>query len=139
MKTAVLRTFSSYFSAQIMRTKLLDAGVHCFLKDEHSATVYPILNNAIDGIKLIVLTKDLYKANELVLVFEEEYIQTLHCPVCNKKELTSVNSILKKNWIEKLLSKLFSIKELPTEKSYACKNCIWKSKALPDIIVTLDD
>jgi hypothetical protein len=131
MKKSVLRAYSSYFSAQIMYTKLLDAGIHCFLKDEHSASIYPVLNNAIDGIKLLVFTNDLYKANELVLLFEEEYIETLPCPICNTKSLTSVMSILEKNWIEKLLSKLFSVKEIPTEKSFACKKCNWKDKALP--------
>ena len=58
MDIIVIKTFDNYFLANISLTKLRDAGVECYLKDEYTVTIDPILTNAIGGIKLVVKKED---------------------------------------------------------------------------------
>ncbi len=58
MNMVTLRTFDNYFLANITLTRLQNAGINCFLKDEHTVTMDPILSNAIGGIKLVVKEED---------------------------------------------------------------------------------
>ena len=45
-------------------TKLRDAGIQCYLKDEYTVTIDPLLTNAVGGIKLVINKKDLKVALE---------------------------------------------------------------------------
>ena len=54
MDIVTIRTFDNYFSANILLTRLRHAGIECYLKDEYTVTIDPLLSNAIGGIKLIV-------------------------------------------------------------------------------------
>ena len=54
MDLVILKTFDSYFLANITLTKLHAAGIECYLQDEFTVTIDPILSNAIGGIKLVV-------------------------------------------------------------------------------------
>lgn len=47
MQPVIIRTFDNYFSANIILTRLQDSGIRCFLKDEYTVTIDPILSNAI--------------------------------------------------------------------------------------------
>ena len=58
MNLVTVKTFDSYFSANIILTKLHSEGVECYLKDEYTVTLDPILSNAIGGIKLVVKAAD---------------------------------------------------------------------------------
>jgi hypothetical protein len=58
MELVTVRTFNNYFSANIMLSKLKDGGIRCYLKDEFTVTVDPILSNAVGGIKLVVNKDD---------------------------------------------------------------------------------
>ncbi|HAO47245.1 MAG TPA: hypothetical protein DCQ97_09980, partial [Chitinophagaceae bacterium] len=49
-----VRTFDFSFQANITLTRLQDAGIDCYLKDENTVIMDPILTNAIGGIKLVV-------------------------------------------------------------------------------------
>ena len=75
-----LRSFDNYFLANITLTKLQDAGVECYLKDENTVTIDPILSNAIGGIKLVVKEQDAAEARELLQQFDEEYLKSVKCP-----------------------------------------------------------
>ncbi len=135
MQTTVLKTFDNYFSANIILGRLQDAGINCFLKDEFSATVNPVLNNAIGGIKLIVFEKDAEEALELLTYFEEEYLKTLACPQCGEKDIVMLTEIIKANPIENFLSWLFRSSNISAEHVYRCSNCGWESKTLPQTIM----
>ena len=54
MELITIRTFNNYFSANILLTKLRDAGIQCYLKDEYTVTMDPLLTNAVGGIKLVI-------------------------------------------------------------------------------------
>ena len=54
MELVTVRTFSNYFSANLLLSKLRDGGIECYLKDEYTVTMDPILTYAVGGIKLVV-------------------------------------------------------------------------------------
>lgn len=70
MDFITIRTFQNYFSAHIFLTRMKSSGIDCFLKDEFTVTVDPILSNAVGGIKLVVRKEDEEAANELLNEFD---------------------------------------------------------------------
>ena len=57
-------TYESYYDpmlAHIMRTKLEDNGISCFLADENTIGAQPFFNQAVGGIKLKIFERDLEK------------------------------------------------------------------------------
>jgi Zn ribbon nucleic-acid-binding protein len=135
METTLLKTFDNYFSANIILGRLQDAGINCFLKDEMSATIYPALNNAIGGIKLMVFENDAEDALELLTHFEEEYLRTLSCPQCREKDIEMLTEIIKASLIENFLSWLFRSSNISAVDVYRCSNCGWESKTLSEAVL----
>lgn len=132
MKTVVVRSFDNYFSASIILTRLQDAGITAFLKDEHSATVYPILSNAIGGIKLEVNAKDAAEANRLLLQFHDEYMHAAVCPRCAKNQIEAVPAPQPTNMLIRFLKKIFPKETVSTERIYRCRHCGYESVSLPE-------
>ena len=65
----MLQSFDNYIDAHIVKGRLEDQGIHCWLKDENlsSLIVDPILTNAVSGgIKLMVPEEELQKAIEIL-------------------------------------------------------------------------
>src|SRR4051812_41685550 len=57
-------TFENYYDvmlAHIVRTKLEDNGIPCFIADENTLTANPLYNQAVGGIKLKIFERDLEK------------------------------------------------------------------------------
>ena len=67
MDIVTIRTFDNYFNANIILTKLQDAGIECYLHDEFIATIDPV-----GGIKLVVRKEDKSAALLLIKQFDEE-------------------------------------------------------------------
>src|SRR6476660_300780 len=87
MELLTIRTFNNYFSANILLTKLRDAGIECYLKDEYTVTMDPLLTNAVGGIKLVINRKDSQEVFELLQQFDEEYRRNAICPVCGSHNI----------------------------------------------------
>lgn len=69
MDFVLLQSFDNYIDAHIVKGRLEDQGIHCWLKDENlsSLIVDPILTNAVSGgIKLFVPKDELQKAIEIL-------------------------------------------------------------------------
>lgn len=65
MEFVLLQRFDNYIDAHIVKGRLEDQGVHCWLKDENLSAliVDPVLTNAVSGgIKLMVRKDELEKA-----------------------------------------------------------------------------
>lgn len=63
------RTFYDSTEAHIIRAKLEDSGFHCFLADENISTIQPLYNQAVGGVKLMVLERDI---PQIELLLSEE-------------------------------------------------------------------
>lgn len=134
MKMIMLRTFDNYFLANITLTKLQDAGIDCFLKDEHTVTMDPILSNAIGGIKLVVKEEDAETARQLLQQFDEAYLRSVKCPKCGSTTINKVNKPGPTNFLTAILTWTFSSYALAPEQVYQCGNCGYESKTLPSTI-----
>jgi hypothetical protein len=56
MSFTPIYTFTNYIDANLFLMHLQEDGINCWLKDEHTVTIDPIISNAIGGIKLMVHT-----------------------------------------------------------------------------------
>ena len=54
MSFIVLSTYDNYIPAHIAMGVLKEEYINCFLQDEYTVTIDPLLSNAIGGIKLMV-------------------------------------------------------------------------------------
>ncbi len=66
-KIIVYKTFENPLLANIILTKLQDAGFQCFLSGEHTAGLRPLFDASISGIQLHVFEKDLKQIEQLLL------------------------------------------------------------------------
>ena len=134
MNIVTLRSYDNYFLANITLTKLQDAGVECYLKDENTVTIDPILSNAIGGIKLVVKEDDAAEAREILQLFDEEYLKSVKCPQCGAAEITLVTKPGVSNYLTAIFTWLFSSYAVGSEQIYQCGNCGYESKTMPNTI-----
>jgi hypothetical protein len=66
MKFELLAAFDNYVEAHIVQSRLEDQGIRCWLKDEHTMTITPMLDFALGGIKLMVAEPQLERAKEVL-------------------------------------------------------------------------
>ncbi|MDE7411745.1 MAG: DUF2007 domain-containing protein [Paramuribaculum sp.] len=60
------RTFSSDIEAHIAQAALEEEGLTCILENEIFSRLYPIGFNSIGGIRLMVKSRDMERAGEIV-------------------------------------------------------------------------
>ena len=132
MELVVVRTFNNYFSANILLTKLQDAGIRCYLKDEYTVTMDPLLTNAVGGIKLVIDKKDSEDVMLLMKHFDEEYRRNAVCPKCGSHDIHLVPKRSPANMITAILSWLFSDYAVSAENIYQCGVCGFESASLPE-------
>ena len=132
MELVIVRTFNNYFSANILLTKLRDAGVQCYLKDEYTITMDPLLTNAVGGIKLVINKEDADEVVALMKIFDEEYRRNAVCPKCGSHNIDLVPKRSPANMITAILSWLFSDYAVSAEKVYLCDSCGFESNTLPE-------
>lgn len=132
MELIVIRTFNNYFSASILLTKLRDAGIQCYLKDEYTVTMDPLLTNAVGGIKLVINKQDSQEVFELLQQFDEDYRQKAVCPKCGSHNIELVPKHTAANMVTAILSWLFSNYAVSVENVYKCGTCGYESHTLPE-------
>jgi ribosomal protein S27AE len=132
MELITIRTFDNYFSANILLTKLRDAGIQCYLKDEYLVTTDPFLSNAVGGIKLVINKDDAQEVFELLKHFDEDYRQNAMCPKCGSHDISLVPKQTASNMITAVLSWLFSDYAVSAENVYKCGICGYESANLPE-------
>ena len=65
MDFVILQSFNNYLDAHLLMAKLESEEIQCWLQDENTVTLYPILTNAVGGIKLFVNKNDLSRARQI--------------------------------------------------------------------------
>jgi predicted RNA-binding Zn-ribbon protein involved in translation (DUF1610 family) len=132
MELIIIRTFNNYFSANILLTKLRDAGIECYLKDEYTVTIDPLLTNAVGGIKLVINKEDSKDVFALLQQFDEDYRRNAVCPKCGSHNIELVPKRTAANMITAIISWLFSDYAVSVENVYQCSNCGYESHNLPE-------
>jgi hypothetical protein len=65
-KIITLENYYDPMLAHIIRTKLEDSGIPCFIADENTLTAQPFYNQAVGGIKLKIFERDLERCREVL-------------------------------------------------------------------------
>ena len=100
MEFVVLQSFSNYVDAHILMGRMEEEGIRCWLKDEHTVTIDPILTNALGGIKLMVRREQYERAAALLNEYLAEKRKNSACPVCGSNDIEFVTSPRKlSNWL----------------------------------------
>jgi hypothetical protein len=71
MKFVAVRSYDNYIPAHIMLGVLKEEFISCYLQDEYTVTIDPLLSNAIGGIKLMVAEPQVERALEIITVSEK--------------------------------------------------------------------
>ncbi|MBS1573704.1 MAG: DUF2007 domain-containing protein [Bacteroidetes bacterium] len=66
MNFITIQVFDNYISAHIALGRLKDEFINCYLQDEYTVTIDPLLSNAIGGIKLMVAASQAERAMEIL-------------------------------------------------------------------------
>ena len=131
MGFVILRTYNNYIPANITLSRLKEAGVHCYLKDEYTVTIDPLLSNAIGGIKLAVAEEDEVLARQLLDKYQQEYWQSMTCPNCGSHNIRHVpkekESSKKNRWFG-----WFFGNHLMPDLVYKCGQCGYETEDMPE-------
>jgi rubredoxin len=65
-KIVVFETYYNPIEANIIKSRLIDSGVQCFLSDENMITINPLYTQALGGIKLHLFEKDVNIARSIL-------------------------------------------------------------------------
>jgi hypothetical protein len=66
MSFVLLQSFDNYIPAHIAMGRLKDEFINCYLQDENTVTIDPLLSNAIGGIKLMVESSQAERALDIL-------------------------------------------------------------------------
>ncbi|MBC7890282.1 MAG: hypothetical protein H7Z13_20595 [Ferruginibacter sp.] len=132
MNLVTVITFDNYFLANIILTKLHAAGMECYLKDEYTVTIDPIISNAIGGIKLVVKKEDEATVVQLLKQYDEEYMQSATCPKCGSNSFTYITKPGATNYLTAIFTWIFSSYAVAPEYVYQCGKCGYESERLPE-------
>lgn len=132
-KIIVYRTFYNPIEANIIKAKLEDSGIPCFLTDENVATIQPLFNQAIGGVKLNVFEKDVAQINELLVddlelevpeLDAEQDEDAVQCEECGSTNVSyGIATKNKHSWWVAVLSILLMVYPFKVNKCYHCYKC----------------
>jgi DNA-directed RNA polymerase subunit RPC12/RpoP len=124
MNFVIIQVFNNYIDANIMMGRLEEEGIKCWLKDEITVTVDPILTNAIGGIKLMVPDSQAERAFALLKEYRNEIEAVIKCPRCGSANVEYVTTPRKaSNWVGAIFGFLFMNYALSADKVYHCFEC----------------
>jgi hypothetical protein len=66
MNFVVIASYDNYVPAHIAMGRLEEEGINCWLQDEYTVTIDPLLSNAVGGIKLVVIESQAERALEIL-------------------------------------------------------------------------
>ncbi|HMG67468.1 MAG TPA: DUF2007 domain-containing protein [Chitinophagaceae bacterium] len=135
MNFIILQTYNNYIDANIIMGRLQEEGISCWLKDENTVTIDPILTNAIGGIKLMVPESQAERAFDLLKQFRIDQRATMKCPRCGSSNVELVTTPRKaSNWFGVIIGLLMTNYALSNEKVYHCFDCGFECEELQDSI-----
>lgn len=116
--------YDNYVSAHIAKGRLEEDGIPCWLKDENTVTIDPILTNAVGGIKLMVGRADAEKAAGILRVIANEEKAEHPCPRCNSLNIELVSTPRKaSNWLSALMGLFLTSYAPKVDMVYHCFDC----------------
>lgn len=119
-----ITSYDNYVPAHIAMGTLEEQDINCWLKDENAVTTYPVLGNAVGGIKLMVASAQAERAIGILRTLENQHKSLSPCPKCNSLNIELVSTPRKaSNWASTLLSFFISGYAVAVEKQMHCFDC----------------
>ncbi|MCY1515923.1 hypothetical protein D9M68_505280 [compost metagenome] len=117
--------------ANIIKARLDDRDIPCFLTDENIATINPLYNQAIGGVKLNIFEKDIARVNEILAephLLSAEDPDTdqdeVRCENCGSTNVGLGQATKKRfSWWVTLLSLVLSVYPFKANQCYHCYDC----------------
>jgi DNA-directed RNA polymerase subunit M/transcription elongation factor TFIIS len=143
-KIIVFETYYNPIEANIVKERLIDSGIQCFLTDENTITINPLYNQAIGGVKLHLFESDAASATTILQDTQVEatladevagFPNQEHripvdiksdeiCPKCGSDHVGYVQATKNRfSIITMLFSFLFFIYPFNAKKTHHCFNC----------------
>jgi DNA-directed RNA polymerase subunit RPC12/RpoP len=133
MNFVIVQVYNNYIDANIIMGRLEEEGINCWLKDENTVTIDPMLTNAVGGIKLMVPESQAGRTFELLKQFRIEKKLLIKCTRCGSSDVELVTTPRKtSNWIGAIIGFLFMSFALSGEKVYHCFDCGFEFDEMPD-------
>lgn len=124
MEFVVLQSFPNYIEAHIAMGRLEEENIRCWLKDENTVTIDPILTNAVGGIKLMVAASQAGRALDLLQQYSTERKSRQACPHCSSNDIELVSTPRKAvNWLTALAGFFFGDYAIGASKVWHCFHC----------------
>lgn len=124
MEYVLLNAYPNYVEAHIAKGVLEEQGIPCWLKDENTVTIDPILTNAIGGIKLMVPREQAQKAMEILEGLRNKQKEAVTCPKCGSHNTELVSTPRKPmNWISSITTFFLGDYAIALEKVNHCFGC----------------
>lgn len=129
-----IRSFDNYIYANILLSRLKEEGFDCYLKDENTITIDPLLSPAIGGMKLMIQEADIAQVTALLERIDVEYLATIPCPSCGRHALQRLTKTTSpKNFLSALAAQLFAGSTQQETRFYRCSYCGSRLDDLPEI------
>ena len=110
--------------AHLLLARLESEEIECWLQDENTATIAPILTNAVGGIKLLVKKDDFARASAIFEEIENTRRQAIECPRCKGHNIELVSTPRKAaNWFSAILTFFLGDYALSVNKVNHCFDC----------------
>lgn len=130
-KIVVFETFYNPIEANIVKSRLMDADIQCFLSDENTIIMNPLYTQALGGVKLHLFERDVDLARSIlgetipVLETSEEEKGEYVCPKCGSRNVGYVQATKRRFGIlTMLVSIAFLVYPFHVKKVYHCFNCL---------------
>ena len=125
-KTIAKFQYSS--EAQILKGRLESEGIDVFLSDNFTIDTDPLISNAIGGVKLKVLTKDVLKAQDILDSISKYSLNdegsAIHCPNCNSSKIQLFSTIINfKSFVAFIIGFLSGTLPFYAKDKYRCEVC----------------
>ena len=127
------------FVAHIILGRLQSEGIECYLKDEATVTMDPILTNAIGGIKLVVKKENAPAVKEILKKYDEEYLNAATCPQCGAHQFSYIAKPGVTNFLTAIFTTLFGSYAVAPDYVYQCGQCGYESERLPETFIQEKD
>lgn len=130
MERITIKTFDRAIDAHILKARLEDEDIECFIYDENIVNVNPLYANAVGGVKLKVYETDVEKAKSILseidnTAFTDKNDEAIKCPRCGSIDLISgfksINDV--RSIFAVIIAFIFTIIPFYMKSVYKCKIC----------------
>ncbi|WP_332734255.1 putative signal transducing protein [Flavihumibacter sp.] len=124
MEFQQVRSYDNYIAANLQLNLLKEQGISCYLKDEMTITIDPLLSPAIGGMKLMVASPEADRALQLLDAADENYLHNVACPSCGQTALEKITHVVNPvGFWAQLKNKLINGSVVSLSTRYQCKAC----------------